>query len=228
MDERYSFGSADHFTEHPDSIAGHLKRQASARLHNSASKRTGVPRVPVQRRPDDGPRRLKLREPAIIRVCPLGDSWFEWDMFVTAATRLRFVPEGQKERCASARRTIPSVNRGRVKLEWENPHVAGIAPTRSSISDRHMHAEVTIGARLVHIDVVRLVKGGPGRSIVEVRVFVDGELAGRGGSVGCSLGGGGSDLPAVAAVSDSTVLTVHLIYGREVPVVELWDVSSRV
>jgi hypothetical protein len=88
----------------------------------------------------------------------------------------------------------------------------------------HIHAETTIGERLVHIDLVKIIRGGPGRSVIEVRIFVDRELAGRGGSCGCSLGGGGDDLPAVALVAPSNVLSVTVIYGRGTPLAELWEV----
>ena len=93
------------------------------------------------------------------------------------------------------------------------------------LPEGHIHAETTIGERQVHIDLVKIIRGGPGRSVTEVRIFVDGELAGRGGSCGCSLGGGGDDLPAVALISQSSVLSVTVIYGRGAPLAELWEVT---
>jgi hypothetical protein len=93
------------------------------------------------------------------------------------------------------------------------------------LREGHVHAETTIGTRSIHIDLVEIVRGGSGRAITEVRIFVDGDLAGRGGSCGCSLGGGGSDAPAVAIVGNSRVLAVTMIHGRGMPLAELWAVK---
>ena len=87
---------------------------------------------------------------------------------------------------------------------------------------RHRHGETSINSHVVHIDVVDIRKDGPGRSIREVRIFVDGELAGRGGACGCSLGFGGADLPAVGRIGCDAVLTVDSVAHNEAPVVELW------
>ncbi|MEP7118146.1 MAG: hypothetical protein ABI880_11225 [Acidobacteriota bacterium] len=89
-------------------------------------------------------------------------------------------------------------------------------------SPHHVHAETTIGGVLVHIDMVGATKFGPGRSFKEFRIVVAGRLAGRGGSCGCSLGVGGSDLPAVARLGRGTAITVDA-HGQR-PVVEVWGV----
>jgi hypothetical protein len=91
---------------------------------------------------------------------------------------------------------------------------------------RHHHAETPINGHLIHIDVVNVLKYGPGRSVREFRIFVDGELAGRGGDCGCSLGFGGGDLPAVARIDSDVVLTVDADSGKEPPVVELWQIRQ--
>jgi hypothetical protein len=80
---------------------------------------------------------------------------------------------------------------------------------------RHHHAETSINNHVVHIDVVDVRKYGPGRSVREFRIFVDGERAGRGRNCGCSLGFGGGDLPAVARIDSDLVLTVDSIAGKE-------------
>jgi hypothetical protein len=83
-----------------------------------------------------------------------------------------------------------------------------------------------INNHVVHIDMVDVRKYGPGRSVREFRIFVDGELAGRAGECGCSLGFGGGDLPAVARIDSDAVMTVDSIVGKETPVVELWKVQQ--
>jgi hypothetical protein len=88
----------------------------------------------------------------------------------------------------------------------------------------HTHAEASVVGRVLHIDRVSGTRFGPGRSIVEFRLFFDGVLAGRGGSVGCSLGFGGRDLPAVALVGDRLAVTVEFVEGVAIPIVELWKV----
>jgi hypothetical protein len=59
----------------------------------------------------------------------------------------------------------------------------------------------------------------------EVRIFVDGVLAGRAGGCGCSLGAGGWDLPAVARVGVSRAITVDTINDIAFPIAELWEVA---
>ena len=82
---------------------------------------------------------------------------------------------------------------------------------------------VDIDGRTVHVDWVSNSnqKGGPGRALTEFRVFVDGQLAGRGGEWGCSLGAGGRDLPLVARIGADTALTLDHM-GRGLPIVEVW------
>jgi hypothetical protein len=225
MDARFFLSSANHFIEHPDSIAGRLARWRLDRVLNQLSKRTGIGQWPAQPIPDNCPKRLRLRSAAIIPDCPLGSCWRDWDMFGTLDKYFRFVSDEQKAQCQEARVRAPSRHLGRIGLEWEATWIEPGVGNRKGTFDGHVHAEATIETRLVHIDIVRLTKWGPGRSILEVRIFVDGELAGRGGSAGCSLGFGGSDLPAVAILSGSTVLSVAVIHGRGTPVVELWETS---
>jgi hypothetical protein len=59
---------------------------------------------------------------------------------------------------------------------------------------------------------------------VEFRIFVDGQVGGRGGLCGTSLGFGGRDLPAVARVGPYRATTVDEVHGVSTPVVELWEV----
>jgi hypothetical protein len=75
-------------------------------------------------------------------------------------------------------------------------------------SPRLLHAETVIGGAHIHVDWAYARKHGPGRSITEIRIFVDGSLAGRGGQCGCALGFGKGDLPAVALLGGGKALTV--------------------
>ena len=90
---------------------------------------------------------------------------------------------------------------------------------------RHLHAEAIIEGVRVHIDRVTATKYGPGRSFLEFRIFADGELVGRGGRCGCSLGGGGSNLPAVGRIAANVAITVDDVSEDGQPTMELCDVG---
>lgn len=174
---------------------------------------------------------MVLRAPAQILACPLDPSWRRWDMF---GPSYRQIPAEATRRCASPRRLRPLHHLGLVALDWEAaPDDARVVPMTSAESGdvewryeqgspHHVHAETTIGGVLVHIDMVGATKFGPGRSFTECRIFVAGRLAGRGGRCGCSLGIGGSDLPAVARLGRGQAITVDA-HGER-PVVEVWGV----
>jgi hypothetical protein len=105
------------------------------------------------------------------------------------------------------------------------PEESGDVPWRwADRSPGHLHAGTIIEGVRLHIDRVAATKYGPGRSFLEFRIFTDGVLAGRGGRCGCSLGGGGSDLPAVARVAAHLVITVEDAAEDGRPTVELWGV----
>ena len=96
-------------------------------------------------------------------------------------------------------------------------------------SPRHLHAETVIDGARIHVDWVYARKHGPGRSITEIRIFVDGRLAGRGGQCGCALGFGKDDLPAVALLGGGKALTVDdvtagALHAKAMPelLAELW------
>ena len=179
-----------------------------------------------------------LRDPALLQHCPL-EHWRLWDMFAKPENDFRFVPDDRAQVCRDARLVRPILHLGQVALEWEvaadDARHVPMTPAESGSPDwkyqsgspSHLHAETTIDGHLVHIDRVCASKSGPGRSVLEFRVFVEGKLAGRGGRCGCSLGFGGSDLPAVAQVGGSRVLTVDAVHGFATPVVELWEFSRQ-
>ena len=58
----------------------------------------------------------------------------------------------------------------------------------------------------MHIDICGATRYGPGSFWEETRIRVSGELRGRAGACGCSLGGGGRDGSAIA------FLTRHVVY----------------
>jgi hypothetical protein len=225
MNTQRSFSSARHFIEHSNSIARRLKEQEVERISNRGRRLNGIEQVPIQAGSHDGPRRLSLRSPETIRSCPLPAGWTEWDIAGDTEKCYRVVSPEQHARCERARRTSPVRSLGRLRLAWESADGNARPAIVARLREGHVHAETTIGTRLIHIDLVEIVRGGPGRAITEVRIFVDGELAGRGGSCGCSLGSGGSDAPAVAIVGNSRVLAVTMIHGRGMPLAELWAVK---
>jgi hypothetical protein len=185
------------------------------------------------------PQQIAVRRPQVVRACPLGRAWRAMDMFGAATTDFRWTAADERERCARARAAVPIRSLGLVEVSWEvaSDNVRHL-PTTTAVESRaprwkypagspHHHTEVLVEADVVHIDLLDIRKSGPGRSIREVRVFVNGQLYGRGGQCGCSLGFGGGDLPAVALIGSERALTVDLIYGIATPFVELWQVAPR-
>jgi hypothetical protein len=194
-------------------------------------------------RPRSGPNRA--HPPSGTLLCPMPSTWRAWDLF-GLTYRGDLAPESEA-RIAIGRR----MRRGRalrtLRLRWELaaddasirpltiPEVA--EPSRwGEGTPSHVHTEFALDGRTVHIDVMAATKYGPGRSYWEARIFIDGQLAGRGGGGGCSLGGGGDDLPACALLNDGIVIAVS--DGRtgwpagydaasQRPLVQLYAVRSR-
>jgi hypothetical protein len=154
---------------------------------------------------------------------------------------------------ASARNAVAERDLGELHLSWEiafdDPsrriHDAGGDSSGSHPSSSHIHGETTIDGAHVHVDWTSASRTAPGRSIREVRIFINGDLVGEAFRAGCSLGGGGSDWPAVvllgnlkAIVVDGDVepivayqdtLTLRLRDDAAVqrPVVWLWQIAPR-
>jgi hypothetical protein len=109
--------------------------------------------------------------------------------------------------CATARLVRPTRHRRFVRLKWER------APDDAD------------GVQ-VHIDRATARLHGPGRAHLEFRIYVNGQLAGRGVASGCSLGFGGNDLPAVTIIATNLALTVDNAFAGPEPIVELWTVAD--
>jgi hypothetical protein len=183
------------------------------------------------------------RAAATIYECPLDLEWRRWDMF--NSPRYHTVPDDARPVVEAARRAEPLRHLGLVPLSWETAEDdSSYLPMTTAESGEpewrwekgspgHLHAEADVDGRRVHVDWTHAHKHGPGRTITEIRIFVDGRLAGRGGSCGCSLGVGGNDLPAVALISSGRALSVDDVTDDSsrkgvVPqlVAELWEVRS--
>ena len=183
------------------------------------------------------------RATATIHECPLGREWRRWDMF--NSPRYHTVPDDARPAVDAARRAKPLRHLGVVPLPWETAEDdASYVPMTAAESGepegrwekgspRHLHAEADVDGRRVHVDWTHAHKHGPGRTITEIRIFVDGRLAGRGGRCGCSLGVGGDDLPAVALIGSGRALSVDDVtddasrkgFAPQL-VAELWEVRS--
>jgi len=183
------------------------------------------------------------RAAAAIRACPLGREWRRWDMF--DSPRYHAVPDDARPAVDAAAHAQPVRHLGLLPLSWEiaEDDAAHVPMTTAESgepewrcergSPRHLHAEADVDDRRVHVDWTYAHKHGPGRTITEIRIFVDGRLAGRGGRCGCSLGVGGDDLPAVALIGGGRALSVDDVTDdssrkRFVPqlVTEIWEVRS--
>jgi len=170
-----------------------------------------------------------IRDAPTIASCQLGETWRLWDLF---GSDYRELSAEEHRTCVAARRLLPVATRGPLLLDWEvarddarfrpmTPEESGQPDWKfSPESPSHVHAETVVDGHAVHVDWLHAWKFGPGRKYHEIRVFVNGRLAGRGGRCACSLGFGGNDLPAVAAIGQSAAITVAL--GPNGPDIELW------
>jgi hypothetical protein len=233
----------DQFSQHSRSVAGRLRRRAQAAAlrqldedepdedegpdwldltpdSTEAQIEAACLGAFTQPPPPRGTRWL-LGADRRIHSCPLVTDWKRWDIFVGRDDDFRQVPAEDQARCAAARRAHPVAHDGRLKLSWCAADDSGIG---LHTPDR-IHAETTIDEHSVHIDRIERHRHSPGRSLTEVRIFADGVLAGRAGRCGCSLGGGGGNLPAIARFGPSRAITVELIHDIAFPIVELWEVT---
>ncbi len=158
----------------------------------------------------------------ISNTCPMGSAWREWDL--STPERVHPSDPGDFARVQAARAAVRGMKLEKIEVSWSiaSDDARYLRAPRGAHhaeeSPSHLHADFTVNGHRVHIDRLSANKHSPGRSYVEIRIFVDGILAGRGGSAGSSLGGGGNDLPAIALLGDDRALTVD---GQMV--VTLWE-----
>lgn len=211
------------FLDHPDFIAARVRKKYSAKAYREFS---GLRRRQLKARE----RQISQWSPAhpisagtvaalALAECPLDPSWRDWDAMVPPLFSV--IPDADRLTCEAARHLTPLRHLGLIRLEWLSA-TPPINP-ESLMRSRRIHATVDIDGRMVHVDWASNSnqRGGPGRALTEFRVFVDGQLAGRGGEWGCSLGAGGRDLPLVARIGADTALTLDHM-GRGLPIVEVW------
>jgi acyl-CoA-binding protein len=163
-----------------------------------------------------------------IAGCPLDSNWRDWDLF-GPNQYFKLPPELE-----AISKAAQAVKRGAeiqtVEAEWESAadDVRFVpAPKGTSFakgSPTHQHTEFGLDGHLIHIDRVGATRGGPGRSIVEYRIYLDGQFAGHGGRGGTSLGGGGDSLPAVALLGQDKILTVSEDWANppQYSVIQVW------
>jgi hypothetical protein len=145
--------------------------------------------------------------------CPLGHQWIDWDV----DTEKRFRLSGAEERrlATEARESRRGKQIRRIHAEWQ---VAADDVTLAAPPDdidfargspRHLHAQFEVETNLVHVDYVAAEFASPVRRYVEIRIFVRGLLAGRGGASTSYRGSGESaDLPALALIGSELLLGV--------------------
>ena len=146
------------------------------------------------------------------KICPLGTAWRDkWDAHIAS----RWTPGSPDDvRVQQARKARVGRKLKTIKPRWRiAPDDARYQPPKQGSgyyqgSPSHRHTDFKVDDTVIHVDCVSANKGGPGRSFKDIRIFVNGVQAGRGSSCGCSLGGGGSEGPAVALVGSDKLLFV--------------------
>ena len=198
---------AAYFVDHPRSVASRFQRLTLARLWA----RLGQGGSDHKRTPRNVAAAANSAAPSTKADCALRAAWWNWD--IVGPTTIFTIPDDDWQRCVEARQIVGATHIARLRLDWSVDH-------RGNTS--LVHADARIGDRTVHIDMVKGQRSGPGRAFTEVRIFVDGRLEGRASVAGCSLGGGGNSLPAVARIGDEHVVTVDHVDGFAVPIAEVW------
>jgi hypothetical protein len=148
-----------------------------------------------------------------IADCPLGGQWIDWDIDTDKRFRLHAVDE--RRLATEARESRRGKQIRRIQAEWE---VAADDITRQAPPDdidfaqgspRHLHAQFNVETNLVHVDYVLAEFTSPPRRYVEIRIFVRGLLAGRGGASSSGMGYSASaELPALALIGTELLLGV--------------------
>jgi hypothetical protein len=148
-----------------------------------------------------------------IADCPLARQWMEWDV----DTERRFRLGGTEERrlANEAREARRGKQLRRILAEWEvaEDDASRAAPPEDIDFEpgfpQHLHAQFDIDTNLVHVDYVAAEFVSPPRRYVEIRIYVRGLLAGRGGASSTSMGYAESaELPALALIGSELLLGV--------------------
>jgi hypothetical protein len=160
--------------------------------------------------------------------CPLNSRWREWDLGNCWRDGLPSDAAAIAERSDRVQgvRLLGDLN-AHWTYAFDDPSRLALEAGNDLSSDwpwmSHIHTELVIDHRLIHIDWVSATKSGPGRSLLQVRIFIDGVFAGHGGSSGASIGSGDNSLPAVALIGSTKALVVD---GKALPIVAYQDSSS--
>jgi hypothetical protein len=166
----------------------------------------------------DAPQSSSLSEPTGV-TCPLDPGWRLWTMF---HNRFDKVPPETAERINAARRAIAGQTVLSTYPTWEiadddachepmTIEESGDVQWRfGATSPWHLHTELTVEGSVVHVDTCGATRYGPGSFWVETRIHVDGELRGRSGHCGCSLGGGSIREDKATAILERHVVEVYL------------------
>ena len=136
-------------------------------------------------------------------------------------------PDQVRSSCELARKAKRVKRLRQLKVSWEpapdnvdHPTISGPGSHHKGGST-HLHAEFTVEQVLIYIDRLWGRGFGPGRCFTEFRIFVDGELAGRGGVAGASIGAGNSDAPALALIGADKIMCVDTDM-----IVTLWEAQT--
>ncbi len=158
-----------------------------------------------------------------IADCPLAHQWIDWDVDTDRRFRLSGVEERRLANEARESRRGKQIRRIQAAWQVATDDVTRAAPPDdidfAQGSPRHLHAQFAVETNLVHVDYVTAEFTSPSRRYVEIRIFVRGLLAGRGGSSSTATGAStSSELPALALIGSELLLGVW-----EDRSIVLWD-----
>lgn len=219
-----------HFLDHPDFIAVRVRKKYNAKLRRELAnirwrdRKRSARQIHTWTQAHPGSEGTQTVAVRTLAECPLGQSWRDWDAIVPPFFRV--IPDADWLTCEAARQLRPLRHLGLIRVEW----LRTTWPTdpERKMRSRLLHAGIDVDGRAVHLDWVTNSnqQGGPGRALIEFRVFVDRQLAGRGGTWACSLGTAGIDQPLVAQIGPALAITVDQI-DPGMPIVELWTVDGE-
>lgn len=196
--------------------------------------RTNGDRLIYKRKNDMSKARVKQQKPVEQNSsescgtisCPMDSSWRKWDL--SSPERFGLLDPADKKKAIEASKAKLGKLLSEFQPAWQTASDDSSLlekPHHVSFYDgypKHEHVELSVDGHLIHIDRLSAKMSGPGRSYLEYRIYVDGQLAGRGGGAGAIFGMGNSDLPARALCGMNRLITVD----REKNI-SYWECTKR-
>jgi len=149
--------------------------------------------------------------------CPLGHEWLIWGCSRVVHGDIPLEVRERLARDQHAGRTLTYVART-LPVEWAEDRSVPVRfidhENRLRPDAWHRCGDFTFNGHHIHIDLFGGNGGGPGFGFRDERIYIDGELRGRGWQMGASIGAGGMDHPAVALIRPD--LGIRIVWQEQI------------